>query len=112
MNKEINELINTLNGGLQQLPDLAKQMVNQYVVGHWVLGIILLIAAVLVSFGLLHLYKDGVAESKNSDYYDDGTGYFVAAAVGSLIPFTLFICAVISIYEACTPIWSIIQALR
>lgn len=48
MNKEITQLIRTLNGGLQQLPDLAKQMVNQYVVGHAVMGVTELILAIII----------------------------------------------------------------
>lgn len=50
MNKEIAQLIKTLNGGLQHLPDLAKQMVNQYVVGHAVIGATILVIAIALGF--------------------------------------------------------------
>jgi hypothetical protein len=40
MDKQVAELIKTLNGGLQHLPDLAKEMIHQYVIGHAFLGIV------------------------------------------------------------------------
>lgn len=57
MDKQVAELIKTLNGGLQHLPDLAKEMVHQYVVGHAVVGGLELLFSILTLIAALILIK-------------------------------------------------------
>lgn len=67
MNKEVAALIKTLNGGLKHLPDLAQQMVHQYVVGHAVLSALELIATFLLLLGAFYVGKKvwNLTELKN-----------------------------------------------
>lgn len=57
MDKQVAELIKTLNGGLKQLPDLAKEMVHQYVVGHAVVGAIWTVISVIILVSAFFLGK-------------------------------------------------------
>lgn len=57
MDKQVAELIKTLNGGLRHLPDLAKEMVHQYVVGHAVVGGLELLFSILMVVVAVILFK-------------------------------------------------------
>lgn len=102
MDKQVAELIKTLNGGLQHLPDLAKEMIHQYVIGHAFLGIVFLVMAIALLAGYFHALKT----SKDS-FGDVSEAMFVFPAIAGL----LTMLGIANIYRACTPIWSIIQSL-
>jgi Na+/phosphate symporter len=106
MDKQIAELIKTLNGGLQHLPNLAKEMVNQYVVGHIFLGVAFLVMAIALLAGYFHALKASKDWQKDS-FGDTSMAMFLFPAIAGLL--TMF--GIISVYRACTPIWSIIQSL-
>lgn len=165
MDKQIAELIKTLNGGLKQLPDLAKEMIHQYVVGHAVIaGLELVLAIILSVIGIKLLIKwlgdaeltDLTSEYKKAQAAYDKVAYsyinfldpkhdekqstldhekydkqkkldFCREALEdkktglSFMGFSALVCGVIalpmylfglrSVYEALTPIWSIIKSL-
>lgn len=113
MDKQVAELIKTLNGGLQHLPDLAKEMVHQYVVGHWVLAGVFLVIACLVAVGMLLFYTKAPHKALYDDYLDEPTVSAVMIGIlGSITFFAWLISGIVAAYSACTPIWSIIQSLK
>jgi tetrahydromethanopterin S-methyltransferase subunit C len=106
MDKQVAELIKTLNGGLQHLPDLAKEMIHQYVIGHAFLGIVFLVMAIALLVGYFHALKTSKDWQKDS-FSDVSEAMFVFPAIAGL----LTMLGIANVYRACTPIWSIIQSL-
>ena len=77
MDKAISRLIDTLNGQVSTLPQLTKEVLHQWVVSHYVLAVIWLVAGVILALISIAVVKNGIAmyrenlsrwESRGYDY--------------------------------------------
>ena len=61
MDKAISRLIDTLNGQVSTLPQLTKEVLHQWVVSHYVLAVIWLVAGVILALISIAVVKNGIA---------------------------------------------------
>lgn len=104
------ELLKTLNGQLNELPGVAKTMVQQYQMSAIVLSIlngVLFIAALAATIWLsVFFYK-----KHHSDYDYYGLGLTLSASLGGVLSLGLLCALSINIIHACAPIASIVSSL-
>lgn len=105
MNREIAELIKTLNGGLKHLPGLAQQMVHQYVVGHMFVGISFILIAIIIATIFIIFFKINYHKKDIDDWFSE----IVVGISATIVPLFL---GMVFVYRALTPIWSIISSLN
>ncbi|ARN92170.1 hypothetical protein JK167_11495 [Levilactobacillus brevis] len=115
MNKAVSELVDTLNGSLKELPAVAHQFVNQWVVSHYVLSVVWLLLVVVVALAIVFIIKSGNNISNSKDTYedwDDLIGHMIA--IGCLmIAAAVFVgCMVWCVYAATSPYITIIETLK
>lgn len=106
------ELLKTLNGQLNELPGVAKTMVQQYQMSAIVLSIlngVLFIAALAATIWLsVFFYKK---YHSDDDYYYYGLGLTFSALLGGILSLGLLCTLSINIIHACAPIASIVSGL-
>ena len=106
------ELLKTLSGQLNELPGVAKTMVQQYQMSAIVLSIlngVLFIAALAATIWLsVFLYKK---HHSDDDYYYYGLGLTLSALLGGILSLGLLCTLSINIIHACAPIASIVSSL-
>ena len=107
------ELLKTLNGQLNELPGVAKTMVQQYQMSAIVLSIlnaVLFIAALAATIWLsVFFYKK--YHSDDDDYYYYSLGLTFSALLGGILSLGLLCTLSINIIHACAPIASIVSSL-
>lgn len=61
MDKAVSQLIDTLNGQVSTLPQLTKEVLHQWVVSHYVLAVVWLVAGVVLALISIAVVKKGIA---------------------------------------------------
>ncbi len=128
MSEAVSRLIDTLNGQFKELPALAKTMVEQWTVSHYVMFGLYLLAAGLLAFESLYMMKAAVQKSgkmrgKLTDgnfHYDsewNGIGVsdqwqlYVAIPL-ALLSISLLAFSLGDLYKALNPIVTLINNFR
>lgn len=115
MNKAVSELVNTLNGSLKELPSVAHQFVNQWVVSHYVLSVVWLLLVVASVLGIVFVVKNGnkISNSKNTYMgWDDLLGHMIVIGCLGVSAATFVGCMCWCVYAATSPYITIIETLK
>lgn len=108
------ELLKTLNGQLNELPSVAKTMVQQYQMSAIVLSIlngVLFIAALAATIWLSVFFYKKLHSDDDYEYYYYGLGLTLSALLGGVLSLGLLCTLSINIIHACAPIASIVSGL-
>ena len=106
------QLIQTLNGQLKELPSLTKTMIQQYQMSAIVLsvmfGILFIVSVSLTVWLAVFFYKEYIASHSKSD--EAHFHCFITILAGGAINLFLLAALVSNLIHACTPISSLINS--
>ena len=111
------QLLKTLNGQLNELPAIAKTMVQQYQLSAIVLSVlcgVFLIACLAGTIWLsTYLFKKGEKQSSHEKIWrtDYSAVSGMVAVTGGMISLIMLMSLVINIIHACAPIASLVKNL-
>lgn len=75
MEKAVSQLIDTLNGQVSTLPQLTKEVLHQWVVSHYVLAVVWLVAGVVLALISIAVVKKGIAMYRENLSRWENRGY-------------------------------------